>query len=92
MAKVKIPLFVVCGCSAEEGRPAFWALDTSDSRLFVVPEKLRVDVLMDRLFDFIGKDLDDDVVIKPTILSSRGEQIVNYIAKRREKYEQETSI
>lgn len=92
MAKIKVPLYVVCGCSVDDGKAAFWALDTSDSRLFVVPEKLRVDVLMDRLFDFIGKDLDDDVEIVSTLLSRRGEQILEYISRRREKYDQETRI
>ena len=91
MAKVKLPLFVICGCSVDQGRPAFWALDTSDSRLFLVPENLRVDVLVDRLFDFIGKDFDDAVEFKPVMLSKRGDQIVNYIAKRRERYVEESA-
>ena len=73
---------VVCGCSALEGHPAFWVLDTSDSRLFVVPEKTRVDVILDMLYDFLGKNLSDDVVFKTTILSKRAEQIVKYINKK----------
>ena len=70
----------------DQGAPAFWALDPSDSRMYLVPENLRVDVLVDQLFDFIGKDFDADVVFKPVLLSKRGEQIIKYVAKRREKY------
>jgi hypothetical protein len=88
MSKPKIPLIVICGNSVENKQPAFWALDTSDTRLFSVPENIRVDVLTAQLFDFIGKDVGDDVIFKPTILSRRGEQIVQYITKRM-KEEQE---
>lgn len=86
MAKEKLPLLVVCGCSADEGKPAFWALDTSDSRLFVVPERMRVDLLTDMLFDFIGKDYSDKVTLKPTVLSKRGEDIIGYIKRKLEQY------
>lgn len=86
MAREKLPLIVVCGCSAEEGHPVFWALDTSDTRLFVVPEKLRVDLLVERLYDFIGKDYSDKVILKPTILSRRGEDIVRYINRKVEQH------
>lgn len=88
MARVKLPLVVVCGCSAENHRPAFWALDTSDTRLFSVPENTRVDVLTDMLFDFIGKAYTDEVTFKTTILSKRGEQIMSYIKRKVEKYEE----
>lgn len=86
MARVKLPLLVLCGCSAENKRPAFWALDTSDTRLFVVPENTRVDVLTDMLFDFIGKEYTDAVTIKPIMLSKRGEQIVSYIKRKVDSY------
>lgn len=89
MARLKTPLYVVCGCSVEQNRPAFWALDTSDSRLFVVPENLRVDVMVDRLFDFIGKEFDDDIKFIPTLLNRRGEQIIQYINRRRAKCAEE---
>lgn len=86
MAREKLPLLVICGCSAEEGKPAFWALDTSDSRLFVVPERLRVDLLTDRLFDFLGKEYSDKITIKPTVLSKRGEDIINFINRKMEQH------
>lgn len=86
MAKVKPPLFVVCGCGIEQGKPVFWALDTSDTRLFVVPDNLRVDVVFDRLYDFIGKDVGEDVIFRPTYINRRCGQILQYISKRREKY------
>lgn len=82
MAYKKLPLIVVCGCSVDEGKPAFWVLDTSDSRLFVIPEKSRVDSIVDGLFDFLGKNLSDDIVFKTTVLSKRGEQILKYILKK----------
>lgn len=86
MAREKLPLLVICGCAAEEGKPTFWAFDTSDSRTFVVPEKLRVDMLVDRLFDFLGKDYSDKVVFKPTVLSRRGEDIMGFITRKVEQY------
>lgn len=86
MAREKLPLLVICGCSAEEGKPTFWALDTSDTRLFSVPERLRVDLLIDRLFDFLGKEYSDKVVFKPTVLSKRGEDILNFINRKMEQH------
>lgn len=84
----KIPLIVVCGSSVEEGRPMFWALDTSDSRLFLVRESTRVDVVADMLYDFIGKDISADIDFKLSVISKRGEQLVGYILKRKAKYEE----
>lgn len=86
MARVKLPLLVLCGCSVENKRPTFWALDTSDTRLFAVSENTRVDVLTEMLFDFIGKEYTEAVTIKPTILSRRGEQIVRYIKRKVDSY------
>ena len=86
MAREKLPLLVICGCSAEEGKPTFWALDTSDTRLFSVPERVRVDLLIDRLFDFLGKEYSDKVIFKPTVLSKRGEDILNFINRKMEQH------
>lgn len=86
MAREKLPLLVICGCSSENRKATFWALDTSDTRLFAVPESTRVDVLVERLFDFIGKEYTDKVTFKPTVLSRRGEDILSYIQRKVEKY------
>ena len=86
MAREKLPLLVICGSSAEDGHPVFWALDTSDTRLFAVPEKLRIDVLTDQLYDFLGKNYSDKITLKPTVLSKRGEDIIKFINRKAEQY------
>lgn len=88
--KNKLPLLVICGSSVENGKAVFWALDTSDTRLYVKPETTRVDVLFDTLYDFLGKEPEDSVVFKPTVGSKRLDQIIAYIQKRTERYETES--
>lgn len=78
----KAPLRVVCGSSVEEGHAMFWAVDLSDSRMFLVPERMRKDALLDRLFDFIGKDITSPVLFSKSVISSRGEEILDYIATK----------
>lgn len=90
--KNKLPLLVICGSSVESGNAVFWALDTSDTRLYVKPENTRVDVLFDTLYDFLGKVPEDPVVFKPTVGSKRLEQIMTYIQRRTQKHEAESDI
>ena len=88
MATKDVPLTVVCGSGVEDGRPTFWAVDTSDSRIFVVPESTRVDSVYDQLMDWVGKDsvVDADTIcLKPTVLSRRCDQIVSFITRKLEK-------
>ena len=75
----KVPLWVVCGSSAEEGRVMFWAIDLSDSRMFLVPERMRKDLLVDLLYDFLGKDISSPVTFTPSVMSKRAEEILSYI-------------
>lgn len=78
----KAPLWVACGSSVEEGHAMFWALDLSDSRLFLVPERMRKDLLLDRLYDFLGKDLSSPVIFSPSVMGKRAEEIMAYIKQR----------
>lgn len=80
----KVALMVPVGSSLEDGRQMFWALDTSCTRLFAVPENTRVDVLLDMLYDFLGKNTADNIDYKKTMLSKRAEKIMQYIEGRAE--------
>lgn len=77
-----IPLIVFCGSSVECGAPQFWALDTSCTRLFVLPESTRVDVIHDMLVDFIGKTSTMMVDLRFTKGSARAKKIFDYIDNR----------
>ena len=88
----KVPLWVVCGSSAEEGRVMFWAVDLSDSRMFLVPERMRKDLLVELLYDFLGKDISSPVSFKPSVMSKRAEEILEYIEKRIQKEEDDGKI
>lgn len=78
----KVALIVPVGSSLEDGQSVFWALDTSCTRLFAIPENTRVDVLLDMLYDFLGKNTADDIDYKKTMLSKRAEKIMQYIESR----------
>ena len=78
----KAPLWVVCGSSVEDGHAMFWVIDLSDSRMFIVPERMRKDVLLDRLYDFLGKELSSPVTFSCSVMSKRAEEIVAYIHQK----------